>query len=169
MNSRIALLSLSMALAVASLALFITAAGATASNVSGEASGIEADTVMQSHPDNRLLPDQRLNISQEEPMTLTEPISIFLPLLDNGYVKYLAERSALMALYNSMNGDDWINNTGWGTNSLHCDWYGVTCDEAAHVTILDLGGNKLSGSIPSEIGDLPMLTQLRITATEVDC
>ena len=74
-----------------------------------------------------------------------------------------------MALYNSTNGDEWINNTGWGTDSSHCDWYGVTCDENEHVTILDLGGNMLSGTLPPEIGNLPMLTVLRLNGTQADC
>jgi len=54
-----------------------------------------------------------------------------------------------------------------GHNSSHCDWYGVTCDENEHVTILILLGNKLSGTIPSEIGNLPMLTELWLTGGEV--
>ena len=38
------------------------------------------------------------------------------------------EREALIALYNSTDGDNWTTNTGWnGAAGTECDWYGVTC------------------------------------------
>jgi len=165
MNSKFALLAVSISLAVLSLALVITTLGATASSVSGEESGIEVGTVMESNTDNRLLAYQRPNFSQDVLLSLTEPFSIYLPLLEKEYVKYPAERAALLALYTGTNGDGWYNNTGWGTNSWHCDWYGVTCDEDGHVTNLVLDGNGQTGTIPSEIGDLPILTVLGLTGT----
>ncbi len=71
-------------------------------------------------------------------------------------------RAALIALYNSTNGDQWLNNEGWKTPPLHTDgfampgteggWYGVSM--AGIVFSLDLHGNNLSGTIPTEIGDL---------------
>jgi hypothetical protein len=166
MNSRFALLALSIAMAVLSLALVITAVGVTASSVSGEASGIEAGEVVRGGTDNRLLADQRPNISLDEPLTLTEPISIYLPLVSSArFIDKAVERVALMALYNSTNGDGWINSTGWGTEASFCEWYGVTCDEYGHVTVLDLDRNWLTGTLPLEIGNLPMLTVLRLTGT----
>jgi hypothetical protein len=36
-----------------------------------------------------------------------------------------SERAALIALYNSTNGDDWINNTGWKTPPLHTDGFAM--------------------------------------------
>ncbi len=167
MNTRFAPLAASIAMAVLSLALFITVVRGNASSVSGEAAGIESDAVTKESTGNRPLSYQRSNIRQDDALSLTGSISIYLPLLENEYVKYPAERAALMALYNSTNGDVWRNNTGWGTDSLHCDWYGVTCDENEHVAILDLGGNGLTGTLPSEIGDLPLLTILRLTGTEI--
>jgi Leucine-rich repeat (LRR) protein len=169
MNTRFPLLALSIAIAASSLALFKTVVGGTASTVSGEVSGIETDALTRDRTDTHLLPDQKSDISQDEALSLTEPISIYLPLVDYKYVRYPAERAALMALYNSTNGDDCNNNTGWGTDSYHCEWYGVTCDEDEHVTVLDLDSNWLTGTIPAEIGNLPMLTGLRITGTNLSC
>jgi hypothetical protein len=139
MNTRFALIALSVAIAVSSLVLIIVVVGATASSVSGVAIAFEADALARDETGSYLPAYQRTNISQDEPLTLTEPISIYLPLVENVYVKYPTERAALLALYNSTHGDDWGNNTGWGTDTYHCDWYGVTCDENEHVTILDLG------------------------------
>jgi hypothetical protein len=166
MNARYAFIASSIAIAVLSLALFITVVGGTASNMSGAVSGVEVVEVVRDGTDNRLLASQRPNISQNHALSLTELISIYLPLLSTvGYIDKSAERTALMAIYNSTNGDEWGNNTGWGTNSSHCEWYGVTCDENEHVAILDLTQNALTGTIPSEIGYLPMLTVLRLPGT----
>jgi Leucine-rich repeat (LRR) protein len=82
-----------------------------------------------------------------------------------------SERTALIALYNSTNGDSWTNNSGWKTGSLDADgfanagseegWYGLTVTNG-HVTRLDLSNNNLTGSIPPEIGFLTNLTWLEL-------
>ena len=94
--------------------------------MSDEAIGIVSGVDTRDKTDNRLLANQRQDINQNELLSLTEPISIYLPLLNNEYIKnYAGARTALIALYHSTNGYDWINNTGWGTDTPHCDWYGV--------------------------------------------
>ncbi|MER2529260.1 MAG: hypothetical protein ABTR07_15155 [Candidatus Competibacter denitrificans] len=41
----------------------------------------------------------------------------------------LAERDALIALYNSTDGDNWTIKTNWnGAAGTECTWAGVTCD-----------------------------------------
>lgn len=70
---------------------------------------------------------------------------------------------ALSALYESTNGSDWINNTGWkdGASGVSCDpcnwngqpWFGIRCNDN-NVYSIDLGSNNLFGSIPSSIGQL---------------
>jgi hypothetical protein len=70
-----------------------------------------------------------------------------------------AECEALVALYDSTDGDNWSNNSGWLDTNAPCSWYGVTCD-AGHVTQLWLYGNQLSGNIPPELGSLVNLTSL---------
>jgi Leucine-rich repeat (LRR) protein len=79
------------------------------------------------------------------------------------------ERAALIALYNSTNGDDWKSNIRWKTPPLHTDgfatpgtegnWWGVTVS-GDHVTKLHLENNDLIGSIPSELGNLSYLEEL---------
>ncbi len=63
---------------------------------------------------------------------------------------------ALFALFNSTTGNSWTNKTGWKTDSVY-KWYGVTLDTNGRVTNLNLYSNKLSGTIPAEIGDLTKL------------
>ncbi|UCH96065.1 MAG: hypothetical protein JSV88_04225 [Candidatus Aminicenantes bacterium] len=90
------------------------------------------------------------------------------------------ERAALIALYNSTNGDNWTNNSGWKTPPLDSDgfampgtegnWYGVSVLND-HVTGISLGewsgGNNLIGTIPSEIGNLSHLTGLYLSANQL--
>jgi Leucine-rich repeat (LRR) protein len=81
------------------------------------------------------------------------------------------ERTALIALYNSTNGDGWADKTGWKTSPLHTDgfgmpgtegsWYGVTVT-GGHVTKILMRCNKLTGEIPSELGDLSELEEFYI-------
>ena len=71
------------------------------------------------------------------------------------------ERDALVALYNSTNGDGWLSNYGWLDPAVHyCNWFGVTCDDENRVTILFLSSNNLSRFIPSELGNLRNLNAL---------
>jgi len=58
------------------------------------------------------------------------------------------ECEALIALYDSTDGENWRNNTGWNVTNTPCSWRGITCD-GGHVTILSLSSNRLSGSIPA--------------------
>ena len=47
------------------------------------------------------------------------------------------------------------------------DWYGVTTDSAGRVLALDLPGNGLVGTIPSELGRLSKLTRLWLSGNEL--
>ena len=69
------------------------------------------------------------------------------------------ECEVLVALYNSTTGAGWANSTNWLTGTLVANWYGVYV-QYGHVTALDLSGNQLTGSIPSELGNLVNLWYL---------
>src|SRR5512145_1350866 len=71
----------------------------------------------------------------------------------------VTECQALVALYTSTNGPGWANHTGWAMTTTPCSWYGVQCDEG-HVIQLNLYTNQLSGSLPSELGNLTYLQSL---------
>ena len=70
-----------------------------------------------------------------------------------------SERDALIALYESTNGDNWRNNSNWLSDRPVNEWYRVTV-ENSHVIRLDLCGNDLIGTIPSELGKLSHLKRL---------
>lgn len=73
----------------------------------------------------------------------------------------LAERDALVALYNTTSGDTWQNNEGWlGAEGTECSWFGITCSEDGHVTEVVLRGNLLKGEFPESITHLNQLQTL---------
>jgi|GEM_PF-3043913 len=83
---------------------------------------------------------------------------------------HIDDWTALKALYESTNGDNWTNSTGWDiyidnqislpANCYLGDLYGVTLDGTGRVGRLDLESNELSGGIPPELGNLSNLTGL---------
>ncbi len=73
-----------------------------------------------------------------------------------------AQRTALVALYNSTGGAHWTSRAGWlGRAGTECAWAGVTCDtNSTTVTRLFLNDNGLAGSLPSALGNLAGLQSL---------
>ena len=73
------------------------------------------------------------------------------------------ERDALMALYNSTDGANWVDNTNWGSGNPVSTWFGVVVENingTDHVKELNLEFNNLVGIIPSEIGNLSEINRL---------
>jgi hypothetical protein len=66
------------------------------------------------------------------------------------------ECQALVALYDSTDGENWEDNSGWKTTKKPCNWNGVTCQKK-HVTGLILRDNNLKGSISKKISKLKKL------------
>ena len=71
-----------------------------------------------------------------------------------------SEVAALAALYEAANGANWKNNDNWLSDRPIGDWHGVTTDRNGRVTELALHDNRLTGSIPAELGRLTNLTEL---------
>jgi hypothetical protein len=78
------------------------------------------------------------------------------------------EKEALKAIFDSTDGNNWSNHSGWdfSTNVSSWDpetqtgWYGVTLSEEGYVISLNLTQNNLIGVIPTQISDLVALNYL---------
>ena len=79
---------------------------------------------------------------------------------------YYADRDALIAFYDAVNGANWNRNDNWLSDVPLGEWYGVAT-EAGRVVELDLSQNQLTGEIPSEIGRLTGLTELDLFGNQL--
>ena len=75
-----------------------------------------------------------------------------------------SDRAALVALYNATDGPNWANSVNWLTDAPLGRWDRVTTDATTgRVVGLDLWSNRLTGPIPAELGNLPMLEVLNLS------
>ena len=72
------------------------------------------------------------------------------------------DREVLVQLYNTLDGENWRNNTNWLTELPIRQWHGVTNDASGRVTRLLLESNGLVGEIPKELGSLSNLKRLEL-------
>ncbi|MCE7988315.1 MAG: alpha/beta fold hydrolase [Caldilinea sp. CFX5] len=77
-----------------------------------------------------------------------------------------SECNALVALYNSTNGANWVNNSGWRVALTPCSWFGVTCFNG-HVDMLNLPDNRLNGNLPAQLADLPQLLGIYLAGNQL--
>ncbi len=77
------------------------------------------------------------------------------------------ERAILIALYDATDGANWRNNTNWKTDKPLSEWYGVETNDTGRVTGLRLHRNRLSGSLPSELGQLTNLKKLWLSYNDL--
>src|SRR5665213_3119711 len=105
-------------------------------------------------------------------------IATFFPLrieaANNGLIYQIptAEYNALVDLYNQTGGSKWNNKAGWLSGGAS-SWFGVIVQGVSYdsngnvvvqgnVTKINLGGNQLSGTIPSSLGNLANLEDLAL-------
>ena len=74
------------------------------------------------------------------------------------------EREILEVFFGAAGGVDWVNSTGWLTEALLSEWFGVAIDDEGRVTAIELAGNGLGGEIAPELGDLERLATLDLSA-----
>lgn len=76
-------------------------------------------------------------------------------------------RAALEALYDALDGDNWANKDNWKSDKPFSEWYGIYA-EGDKVLEINLDNNNLSGSIPSEIGEIEDLRILNLQDNELE-
>jgi Leucine-rich repeat (LRR) protein len=64
---------------------------------------------------------------------------------------------ALVDLYNSTGGPNWVNHTNWLTSKPVYTWFGITSQDSIRVNIVTLNNNNLIGILSSSIGNLTAL------------
>jgi len=84
----------------------------------------------------------------------------------------ITQRYILALIYFALNGSGWLecsavsgsvctDGNPWLDGSTDaCGWFGITCDDDGHVSVIKLKANNLSGELPGEIFSLPALTGL---------
>jgi len=77
------------------------------------------------------------------------------------------ECAALLAFYNSTNGEDWTDNTGWLQADTPCSWHGVHCNAESQVDGLDQTSNHLTGTLPPALSDLTHLVILELGSNQI--
>ena len=77
----------------------------------------------------------------------------------------------LLKVYDETRGMRWEKNTNWLQNNDDvCSWYGVTCYDdsvsdqrrVGHIQKLDLSANRLLGTMPNVVYQLPYLESLNV-------
>ena len=87
--------------------------------------------------------------------------------LSGGVPEHVDEKTVLTTLYNSTGGTGWNENENWASAEPVFTWTRVLIDSSGHVTALWLDENRLSGEIPSELGDLTNLAGLFLNDNEL--
>ena len=74
----------------------------------------------------------------------------------------LTEREILETVYGSTDGGNWTESVGWLTEAPLKEWHGVDTDDTGRVVALRLANNRLSGTVPVELGQLSALMTLEL-------
>jgi Leucine-rich repeat (LRR) protein len=72
----------------------------------------------------------------------------------------------LVKLYNDTDGPNWTNKSNWLSNSPIRTWYGVTV-VGDNITEIRLKKNNLTGTIPSELGQLTSMKYLSLDTNKL--
>jgi Leucine-rich repeat (LRR) protein len=81
----------------------------------------------------------------------------------------MRQRYSLAVLFYSLNGQWWLNNSGWLTSSHECSWYSDAnpCDLADRLVTLSMVRNNVSGTFPLEVGNLTDLESILLSDNKI--
>lgn len=83
--------------------------------------------------------------------------TFFLPTL-----LYAQDSLIVVDIYNSTNGDKWVNNDNWLSEKPLNDWYGITVSDS-NITAIELPINHLKGKIPDNLCRLSSLEIINLS------
>ena len=72
------------------------------------------------------------------------------------------DRQALVALYESTGGEDWVNSVNWLSDRPLQEWHGINVDEDGRIIHITMQDNGLEGSIPPQLEQLTALSVLNL-------
>ena len=78
------------------------------------------------------------------------------------------DRAALVAFYHATGGSNWADDTGWLTDQPMDQWHGIRT-VGGRVTDIDLKDNSLTGTLPTELGNLGALTAFEVGTSSYRC
>ena len=96
------------------------------------------------------------------------------PSIEELKFRPLMQKYMLAVLYYSTGGDQWLDNTGWMSTEDECEWFassntGSLCDLTGRVIEIDLRGNNLVGTLPSELVLLSeSITRIRVNGNSLE-
>src|SRR5687768_5680256 len=95
--------------------------------------------------------------------------SLFLPIFFLLFINesktqvpaIMQDSLALVDLYDSTNGNNWTNKTGWLTGPVK-NWFGIQLNSNGFGIGIGLHSNGLTGNIPASIGNFSQLQALTL-------
>ncbi len=92
-----------------------------------------------------------------------------LLVVENAHAQGTVESdfAALVVLYGATDGANWTYSDNWVSIEPLGEWHGVITDSNGRVSEVRLGGNQLTGEIPSELGNLGNLLNLDLFSNEL--
>ena len=90
------------------------------------------------------------------------------PLECNNINLHFLDCLDLVSIYNFTNGDDWLENAGWGSPNP-AFWHGITIKPGTNrVQRIELPSNLMTGSLPPTFNGLDFLEVLNLTDNFID-
>jgi len=106
-------------------------------------------------------PTPPTSVPSSSPTTTPQPTELSAVQISQLDALELFYQSTRMNLPESASRHDWFENLDY------CNWTGITCGIGGHVKFIELVAKRLTGFIPTEIGNLERLQHLKLTNNDI--